>query len=268
MIKKYFSKIIPLLFILFIIVPIRAESDYWKSQKYADLITELKKIGFSGEKIDAIFSDPRVSLYPNIMKKFEDTTVSELTGPDSKLLSEKSVNDGKKFMRKNRELLERVERKYGVENDGMKETIAAILRIESYFGLGDLGSFQVFGVLSSIILYSEPDSGRSEWAKKHLIAFFIAYRKFKIKLYEIEGSWAGAFGIPQFLLVSYLNFAIDGNKDGKIDLFNLEDAVYSVANYLIKHGWKNNKSKTIFLYNRDLNFVAGVEAYAKKLKEK
>lgn len=244
-------------------VPIGAESDYWKSSRYADLIIELKKIGFSNNEIDAIFSDPRVSLYPNIMKKFEDTTVPELTG----LLSEKSVNDGKEFMRKNRELLERVERKHGVENDGMKETIVAILRIESYFGLGDLGSFQVLGVLSSIILYSEPDSGRSEWAKKHLIAFLIAYRKFKVKLYEIEGSWAGAFGIPQFLSVSYLNFAIDGNKDGKIDLFNLEDAVYSIANYLIKHGWKNNKSEAIFLYNRDSNFVEGVEAYAKKLKE-
>ncbi len=249
-------------------VPIRAESDYWKSQKYADLITELKKIGFSSNEIDAIFSDPRVKFYPNIMKKFEDTTVPKLTGSGSTLLSEKSVNDGKEFMRKNRELLERVEKKHGVEGDEMKETIAAILRIESYFGHKKrMGPFQVLGVFSSIILYSELNSKRSEWAKKQIVAFLTAYRKFKVKLYEIEGSWAGAFGIPQFLPVSYLNFAIDGNKDGRIDLFNLEDAVYSIANYFIKHGWKKNKSKAIFLYNRDSNFVEGVEAYAKKLKE-
>lgn len=267
MVRKHSLKIISLLFLLFVLIPVKAETDYWKSPKYTDLIIELKKIGFSENEIDSIFSDPRVSLYPNIMKKFEDTTVPELTGPDSKLLSEKSVNDGKEFMRKNKELLERVERKYGVEGDEMKETIVAILRIESYFGLGDLGSFRVFGVLISIILYSEPNSWRSEWAKKHLIAFLTAYQKFKIKLYKIEGSWAGAFGIPQFLSVSYLNFAVDGNKDGKIDLFNLEDAVYSIANYLVKHGWKNNKSRAIYRYNRDSNFVDGIEAYAKKLKE-
>jgi membrane-bound lytic murein transglycosylase B len=52
------------------------------------------------------------------------------------------------------------------------------------------------------------------------------------------GSFAGAIGLPQFMPGSIRRFAVDGNKDGKIDLRNSpEDAIASVANFLIMHGW-------------------------------
>jgi membrane-bound lytic murein transglycosylase B len=60
-------------------------------------------------------------------------------------------------------------------------------------------------------------------------------KKYNINFNDINGSWAGAFGIPQFLPSSFLKFAVDGNGDGVIDLFDMEDAIYSVGNYLCKH---------------------------------
>ena len=49
---------------------------------------------------------------------------------------------------------------------------------------------------------------------------------------EIKGSYAGAMGMEQFMPSSYLNFAVDFNADGHINLFNdVEDAIGSVANY-------------------------------------
>jgi membrane-bound lytic murein transglycosylase B len=56
------------------------------------------------------------------------------------------------------------------------------------------------------------------------------------------GSYAGAIGLPQFMPGSIRRFAVDGNKDGKIDLRNSpEDAIASVANFLKVHGWVHDE---------------------------
>src|SRR5690606_36406336 len=55
----------------------------------------------------------------------------------------------------------------------------------------------------------------------------------------IKGSFAGAIGLPQFMPGSILNWAKDGDRDGKIDLLNSpEDAIASVGEFLKAHGWK------------------------------
>lgn len=56
---------------------------------------------------------------------------------------------------------------------------------------------------------------------------------------KMKGSWAGAMGgQPQFMPTSFLAYAIDGNNDGRIDIWNTEADVFaSAANYLSKSGW-------------------------------
>ena len=49
-------------------------------------------------------------------------------------------------------------------------------------------------------------------------------------------------GAPQFIASSYRNYAIDGNGDGKIDLFNSwDDVLMSIGNYLNRNGWDPTK---------------------------
>lgn len=56
---------------------------------------------------------------------------------------------------------------------------------------------------------------------------------------QLRGSWAGAMGQPQFLPSSYLAYAIDGDGDGKADIWGSEaDALASIANYLKANGWQ------------------------------
>lgn len=74
-------------------------------------------------------------------------------------------------------------------------------------------------------------------------------------VFSFLGSSAGAFGIPQFLPSSAKKYAVDGNGDGRISLFEHEDAAHSAAHYLSAHGWKNNatwdeKKKILWYYNR------------------
>lgn len=65
----------------------------------------------------------------------------------------------------------------------------------------------------------------------------------KLSALHEEGSFAGATGLPQFMPISILHYAVDGDKNGKIDLRNSKpDAIMSVANFLVKHGWQKNTS--------------------------
>ncbi len=96
---------------------------------------------------------------------------------------------------------------------------------------------------------------------------------YKIDLLELRGSFADAFGIPQCLLSTFLNYAVDGNKDGKISLFNKDDSIHSIANYLSKSGWKDSasqkeKESVIWEYNHSEPYIDTVLYIADKLKMK
>ena len=49
---------------------------------------------------------------------------------------------------------------------------------------------------------------------------------------QFKGSWAGAFGQTQFMPSTFHKYAIDFDKNKKINLFEKADALASGANYL------------------------------------
>lgn len=59
---------------------------------------------------------------------------------------------------------------------------------------------------------------------------------------RLKGSWAGAFGYPQFLPSVYLRLAVDGDGDGRSDIFaNSNDTIASIANYFRDAGWRQGQ---------------------------
>jgi membrane-bound lytic murein transglycosylase B len=55
----------------------------------------------------------------------------------------------------------------------------------------------------------------------------------------MQGSWAGAFGNPQFLPSVYLRTAVDGDGDGSRDIWSSRaDTLASIANYFRDAGWR------------------------------
>ena len=56
---------------------------------------------------------------------------------------------------------------------------------------------------------------------------------------RMVGSWAGAFGNPQFLPSVYLRTAVDADGDGSRDIWNSRaDTLASIANYFRDAGWR------------------------------
>ena len=61
----------------------------------------------------------------------------------------------------------------------------------------------------------------------------------KVNARTLKGSYAGAVGIPQFIPSSIKRFAVSADGQTKIDLnMNPADAIMSIANYLVEHGWQ------------------------------
>lgn len=87
------------------------------------------------------------------------------------------------------------------------------------------------------------------------------------------GSIYGAIGWGQFMPSNISKFAVDGNGDGRIDLFNKEDAAFSIGNFLKNSGWKSGLSEderraVIMKYNKSgiyVNTVLYLADYLAKL---
>ncbi|UWQ59345.1 lytic murein transglycosylase [Leisingera caerulea] len=58
----------------------------------------------------------------------------------------------------------------------------------------------------------------------------------------MKSSWAGALGQPQFMPSSFLQYAVDGNGDGRADIWASEaDTIASIGYYLARHGWNGER---------------------------
>ncbi len=101
--------------------------------------------------------------------------------------------------------------------------------------------------------------------RKNLMALVRQCKTRGIDPLSVKGSWAGALGFPQFMPAS-LRWAEDGNGDGKIDLFDMDDAIASVGKYLSSAGFKKSARDAVYDYNHEAAYVEGVLAFAAALK--
>ncbi|OPY75911.1 MAG: Membrane-bound lytic murein transglycosylase B precursor [Syntrophorhabdus sp. PtaU1.Bin153] len=236
-----------------------AEIDPQYRERVAALTHRLKESGLNSEELERIFSDDRVKLYPQILgRKAKGLDyMSRRFG----LLTRKSIERGQKVLADNRALFSKIEQTYGVD----KEIVIAILRIETNFS-SCVGSYPIF---NSLLTLAVIENRRSAWAENELAELLRISQKFSKDPLSIRGSWAGAFGIAQFVPSSYVRFAVDGNADGMVDLFDFSDATASIANYLKAHGWENDRPEknrqAVYAYNRCDNYVAAVFAYARAI---
>ena len=106
-------------------------------------------------------------------------------------------------------------------------------------------------------------------ANRELVVWVRLCKLWGMDPFAMKGSWAGAFGIPQFMPSSYATFAVDDNGDGKIDLYDYPDAFASIANYLRRVGWKTGNEKkmrrAVYSYNHEKAYVNAVFSYAERM---
>jgi len=156
-------------------------------------------------------------------------------------ISQARIDGGRRFLAQHRDELQRVQQRTGVP----AEVIVAIIGVETSYG-ANTGSYRVLDALYTLAFYY-PRSGdpakrerevrRELYFRDELAKLFVLAAAEKLDITTLKGSYAGAMGMGQFMPSSYLDYAVDGNGDGRRDLFTSYDDVFaSIANYFVKKG--------------------------------
>jgi len=179
-------------------------------------------------------------------------------------VSAQRISDGRALLAGDASILAPLESKYSVP----KEILVSIWGNESDYGRS-MGRFNMFEALATLAY----DGPRADYARPQLIAALKMMQKQKYAAADMTSSWAGAFGQTQFVPTTFLNEAVDGDGDGKIDIwFSVADALASTANVISNAGWKDGKPwgyeillpKTFAFEEADLDRTLTVAGWKKR----
>ncbi len=238
---------------------------------------------------DALLDDPRAELVygtktvsivaPSMLTRQRNDHIDLM----KLFLLPERLNAGAAFVKDHRASLQRAQDKHSVDY----AVIIAILTWESKLGT-ITGDYRAFNALASQAFFVDDansvalasadekklldDAAQKrrvttirERGRRNLVALLRQCKARGIDALEVKGSWAGALGFPQFMPAS-LQWADDGDGDGKIDLFTFDDAIFSIGRYLSEHHFSKDRKKAVWHYNHEDAYVEGVLAYADALR--
>jgi membrane-bound lytic murein transglycosylase B len=128
------------------------------------------------------------------------------------------------------DMLARATGRFGVPGS----VVIAIWGIETSYGAirGDIDAAVALATLAY-------QGRRTAFGETELLALLEIMTRGEASRGQLIGSWAGAMGHTQFIPSTFLASAVDGNGDGKRNIWgDPEDALASAANYLAKSGWR------------------------------
>ena len=154
------------------------------------------------------------------------------------------INAGVAFWNQHQDALARAESVYGVP----AEIIVGIIGVETVYGR-NTGRFRVLDALTTLA-FSYPESpnraARMAFFRAELESALLFARQSGVDPLSLLGSYAGAVGLPQFMPSSIMKYALDFDGDGQIDLrASPADAIGSVANFLVRHGWRGEPGRAL-----------------------
>lgn len=241
-----------------------------------------------GAKVNELFT---YKFVPRPPRKAAPAQPSATPSVYKSMVTPQSIEKCKAYLETHKVAFARMEERYGVP----KEVVAGLLMVETRLGtfLGHNSSFwslacmaaadspdRVSATVEALPLPMTPDKEewlqqvlreRSAWAYKELLALARHSVANDLDPLCMPGSVYGAIGICQFMPSNLPKFAVDGNKDGKIDLFDPADAIPSVGNYLKEHGWtgkeigaatRDGHHKTLKRYNKSNVYANTILAIA------
>jgi len=150
-----------------------------------------------------------------------------------KRVSEYHIEKGRELLKTHRPLLTELHKIYGIP----PQYLVSFWGLETVFGKHK-GKMSVLNSIATLAC----DKRRSDYFTSELFDLFTLIDKDVVHVEQLQGSWAGAMGHMQFMPSAYSKYAIDGDNDGKVDVWQSErDALTSAANYLQQIGWHSKE---------------------------
>lgn len=277
-----------LLFSAILLVATATRAEQWG---WAYLENKLVADGVRRERVVAVFDDPRVEPFGGL--DFAPGRHREAKSMYRGFLRASTIAAARHCRQAYAEAFERAADRYGVSADAL----AALIYVESGCGR-NTGSSRVFNRLARLAMANDPDNLRRNLDRfsdvdgrldpetaaqlrekaryleqtfyPEVRAVFEVADRMGVDPLEIRGSGSGAFGYPQFLPSSYLNYGVDGDGDGRVSLYDADDAAASCAHYLSAYGWHAGSSKierraAVWQYNHSDAYVDAVLTLATRI---
>lgn len=193
--------------------------------------TEALAKGYSSDIVNSSFAN--VTFHKRAVRadKRQPENVETLDTYLPKRVPNWKIERARGLYKKHKALLTTVGEKYGVQ----PRFIVALWGLETNFGK-IMGNYNVISALSTMAY----EGRRETFFKKQLWAALTILQDGHITIKNMKGSWAGAMGQNQFMPTSFISYAVDGDGDGKKDIWgNHADVFSSMANYLKNEGWND-----------------------------
>jgi membrane-bound lytic murein transglycosylase B len=285
---------------MLILCTTHSKADSASTSTWTPLIHRMAEDGLPQKKLETIFANPAVQFDPQVMARKMTALLKIKTAPPakrkssaakviSKYVQPSQLAKAHRFLEDYRPLLKKIE----AEDKVPPEILVAIMLVETKLGTY-LGRYNAFNTLASMALCEDfrlvqgylpmntlpaklknwivrRTKQKADWAYEELLAFVEYALAAGTDPLGIPSSPYGAIGMCQFMPSNALRFGEDGDGDGRVDLFSVPDALYSIANYLVYHGWKPELSekrqrKVIYHYNHSHSYTLTVVSVAERLK--
>jgi len=198
-----------------------------------NLVKRAEDTGFSSyitqTVIDSISSIEQVISYDKKQAEFTQTFEQYIKAR----VTSYHVRVGKYKLKQHKKLFDALEKKYSVP----RQYLVSFWGLETVYGKHK-GKMSILNSLATLAC----DERRSEFFTQELLNLFTLIETKQVTTEQLQGSWAGAMGHMQFMPSSFLKYGVDGDNDGKIDLWKSEvDALTSAAHYLNKIDWQTKE---------------------------
>ena len=225
-------RVFPLILSLFVPALLAQENE----QSFAGWLTELRaearELGISEatlRKLDNLQPLERVMELDNSQPEFVQTFTRYL----GLRVTPNQVARGQSLLQQHSVLLEQVRQRYGVQ----PHYLVAFWAVESNYGRST-GGFSVLEALATLAF----DPRRADFFRTQLLTALQIIDDGHIQAERMSGSWAGAMGQLQFMPNIFYQYGVDGDQDGRIDIWNsLPDIFHSAANFLSQSGWRGDE---------------------------
>jgi membrane-bound lytic murein transglycosylase B len=210
--------------------PARAKFDTWVKGVYEEGLTRGIKKATLDAALIGLSPIKRVIQLDRKQPEFTQTFRQYI----NKRASAWRISKGRENLSRHGKLLKEIGSKYGVQ----PRFIVALWGIETSFGRAT-GGFSVIRALATLAY----DGRRSAYFRRELFNALNIIDAGHIAADAMKGSWAGAMGQNQFMPSSFLNFAVDYDRDGRRDIWTTQADVFaSSANYLKRSGWRGDQT--------------------------
>ena len=230
-VQAFGRRIAALLGMTLLLLASSVRADYSQHPLAAAFVKEMvEKYGFNRADVEMLLAD--AARQQTILEAISRPKEQAVPWKDYRkiFLTPDRIQQGVHFWREHAADLARVEKEIGVN----PAVVVPIIGVETRFGR-NTGNYRVLDALTTLAFDYPP---RAEFFRDQLVQFLLLCKERGLLADKQKGSYAGAMGYGQFMPSSYRNFAIDFDRDGRIDILTEPtDAIGSVANYLKAHGW-------------------------------